>query len=953
MVARLRRLLDIRPGEGWPVAFTFLFIAVAVASFTLAKPIRQGLFLKEFDAYKLAYAYVAVPVVMAVLVPFYQWVASRVGQRLVFTGSLAFLCANVVTFWWAFTYHRHPWLAAAFYVWVNCYGAIAPVQAWTFANAVFDTRQARRLFGVVGSGASFGAIIGGLLAQSLVGLLGTVNLLLVLAVLIASAIFVVNVAWRVRRREPRPAGARRPSRIPFGSTLRLIRDTPYLRLLAGLVFLVAIVTSWTQFQLQVVADEYFEGDADRLTRAFGAFNFVMGVVGFAVQLLLTGPLLRQFGIGLTIMLLPLSLAFGSVLTVLWPIFWAVLLTNMLDQGLRYSVDRATFELLYLPLSPDVKNQVKNVIDLVINRSADAIGGVLLLLGTGGIGLVALRVPGLGLGIRGLAVASLVGTVAWASVAWALRKGYVDAIRDSIQGHRVDLERARTTTLDRSARDMLADKLQAANPEEILYALGVFEMQHSGQLHPAVRGLLSHPVAAVRRRALSMLDEAADAGAVPLVERLLKDPDYETRTEALLFLAHHAQQDPLQLIREVPDFPEYSIQAGMVAFLSRPGPLQNLEAAGFVLDTLIDAATGATRETRLEAAKLMTSLSATFGPQLGRLLSDVDPDVRRTAIRAAGECGALEFVPQLIAALADRDFNGDAVEALSAVGARAVPALRAEIENEDAPAEVRREIPQVLANIGNAEAREVLYAHLLVGDVALRFRVIGALQRLRKLHPDARVDRPAIEMVLAAEIMGHYRSYQILGTIGEALAGNDPVVAGLRHSMEQERERIFTLTGLMGAGDDVQSAYEGLSNRDPMVRVNALELLDNVLTPDMRRLLVPLVDPQVSVAERVARANRIVGAAVESREEAVEALIASDDPWLRSCGVYAVGALRLSTFERHIDRFANTEDPLLRETVRAAKQRLQEPFAPHAEEEVAAAGPETGLFDITRDAGGVG
>jgi AAA family ATP:ADP antiporter len=952
MTARLRRLLDIRPGEGWPVAFSFLFIAVAVASFTLAKPIRQGLFLREFDAYKLAYAYVAVPLVLAVFVPLYQWVASRVGQRLVFTGSLAFLCANALLFWWGFRFHSQPWLAAAFYVWVNCYGVIAPVQAWTFANAVFDTRQARRLFGIVGSGASFGAIVGGLLAQVLVGLLGTVNLLLVLAALIGSAVLVVNVAWRVRRREPKSARASRRPRAPFGATLRLIRDTPYLRLIACLVFLVALVTSWTQFQLQVVADDYFQGDADGLTRAFGTFNFVMGIAGFAVQLLLTGPLLRRFGIGLTIMLLPVSIAFGSTLTVLWPIVGTVLLTNMLDQGMRYSVDRATFELLYLPLSTQVKNQVKQVIDLVISRCADAVGGVLLLLGTGGISFVAFHLPGLGFGLRGVAAASLVGALAWAGVAWALRKGYVNAIRDSIQQHRMDLERT-TTTLDKSARDLLADKLHASDPDEILYALGVFEMQHSGQLHPAVRGLLTHPVASVRRRALSMLDAAGDTEAIPLVEPLLKDPDYGTRTEALLFLAHHGHADPLQLIRDVPDFPEYSIQAGMVAFLSRPGPTQNIEAAGFVLDTLVDESSGATRDTRLEAARLMTSLPATFAPQLGRLLSDPDSDVRRNAIRAAGECGAIEFVPQLIALLGDREFNGDAADALAAIGPRAVPALRDAFESEAMSAEIRLEIPQVLAVIGDAEARAVLYAHLLVADVMLRHRVIAALQRWRRLHPRSPVDRPPVEMVLAAEIMGHYRSYQILGTIGEALTGNDPVVAGLRHSMEQERARIFTLTGLLGAGDDVQSAYEGLSASDPTVRANALELLDNVLTPDMRRLLVPLVDPLVSVSERVDRANRIVGAAVESREQAVEALMASDDPWLRSCGVYAVGALRLSSYEAQIERFANADDPLLRETVRAARERLRAPDAPVPEEEVAGAGQDTGYFDITRDLGGVG
>jgi len=67
-------------------------------------------------------------------------------------------------------------LSGVFYVWVNCYGIIAPVQAWTFANMVFDTRQARRLFGLIGSGASLGAIAGGLLARELAKRVGTIDL---------------------------------------------------------------------------------------------------------------------------------------------------------------------------------------------------------------------------------------------------------------------------------------------------------------------------------------------------------------------------------------------------------------------------------------------------------------------------------------------------------------------------------------------------------------------------------------------------------------------------------------------------------------------------------------------------------------------------------------------------------------------------------------------------------
>ena len=133
-VSALRRFFDVRPGEGRLVALTFLYVALAVASFLLAKPIRNGLFLSTYGAYKLVYVYVAVPIVLSIGLPLYTRLVARVGSRKVVTGSLVFFCLNVVGFWYAFRLGEVPGLPAIFYVWVNCFGIIAPVQAWTFAN---------------------------------------------------------------------------------------------------------------------------------------------------------------------------------------------------------------------------------------------------------------------------------------------------------------------------------------------------------------------------------------------------------------------------------------------------------------------------------------------------------------------------------------------------------------------------------------------------------------------------------------------------------------------------------------------------------------------------------------------------------------------------------------------------------------------------------------------------
>ena len=306
------------------------------------------------------YVYAAVPLVLSLFVPVYTRIAARLGSRVMTVGTLVFFSSNALLFWHGFRAHPGAGtkpgsfgflLPGMFYVWVNCFGAIAPVQAWTFVSTLFDTRQARRLFGLVGAGASLGAVTAGLLARVLVRPVGgTVNLLLVLAALILAAAGIVAFAG-VRLRRVGPTTRRTPPKHPFSDSIGLIVRSPYLRLLAALVFLVAISTQWTAFQLSVVANARFGAHADALTAFFGTFYFVMGVATFTLQLLLSGPVLRRFGVAVTIVILPLTLGMGSALILLLPGFWPVLFTNACDQGFRFSLDKSTYELLYLPLPP--------------------------------------------------------------------------------------------------------------------------------------------------------------------------------------------------------------------------------------------------------------------------------------------------------------------------------------------------------------------------------------------------------------------------------------------------------------------------------------------------------------------------------------------------------------------------------------------------------------------------
>jgi AAA family ATP:ADP antiporter len=234
------------------------------------------------------------------------------------------------------------------------------------------------------------------------------------------------------------------------------------------------------------------------------------------------------------------------------------------------------------------------------------------------------------------------------------------------------------------------------------------------------------------------------------------------------------------------------------------------------------------------------------------MTDSDSEVRREAFRAAGTLRRTEFAPVLIAHLDHASLGPEAAAALAVCGDAVVEPRRVSLDDRQLRASNRHRIPLVLFRIGTPAAAVALAESLLQADLVLRSQIISALNKLHDVCRGIAIDRPLIESSMIAELMGHYRSYQILGALG---GGADEA---LRTSMAGEVERIFRLLKLLFPSIDLQNAYLGVQSSDPVTHANALEFLDNTLNPRLRSLLVPLVDSDVSVAERIAQADKFLG-----------------------------------------------------------------------------------------------
>lgn len=499
---RLTAMFRIQKSEAPTALLMFAYFFLVLAMYMIGKAARDAMFIGAFGALKLPYALVAQAVALSALVAVYIKFSRRMNHYKLSMITLFSFAGSSFALWLAHS-QNHPYLVFAFYIWVGVVGAIAPMQVWTMANLIYNAREAKRLFGFVGSGGILGSIFGGYVTRKFAPLVGTENLIpIIVACLLLSAV-VLHLIWR--RNHERAALMREDSddnasdeETPqnLWQSAALIGRSRYLRLIAALVAISAMATTVAYVQFSVIARMHIQS-TDNLASFFGGMYEGLSWAAFAMQFLFSGRLMNRWGLGLTIFILPLSLLFGSVVALIYPTLWAAILLRGSDQVFRHSIDRSTTEMLYLPIAPEIKIQAKSFIDTVVWRVGDAFAAVVLMFFAG-------LLPTLSQ--SGITLLNLAMTLPWLAIAYLTGREYVNNLRASLQRQNLPQDKFASLTLSYSVASRQAARVYQKTPVNEL-----LEMLDNEELRPeAVRELYR------RRSYLSDLEFAEEK-----IERILK------------------------------------------------------------------------------------------------------------------------------------------------------------------------------------------------------------------------------------------------------------------------------------------------------------------------------------------------------------------------------------------------------------------------------------------------
>jgi HEAT repeat protein/ATP/ADP translocase len=854
------RVLRIRPGEG-RVAFRVLgMMLVSWFGFAVGGNAVEGLLFARFGPNALPYLFVALGVTTAAVMLGMNALLARPRPQRVLLVILPGMAIVVLAMRALLLLHVRALYPVLWLVMMILWTGIGVV-TWGIAGAVHDTRQAKRLFPLYGSGLILGTAVGGVATAPLAAALGAENLLFLWAaaeaigfVLARSSLRAGGAAGLGRRRVARagPSSRTGPSiRARVAEGARAVRASPLLRWMAVSLALFAVLYFCLSLIFARAATAKFP-DADRLAGFLGLFMGVVNVSALLVSLFVANRLYARFGLATMVLALPVIYAAGFGALAISMAFLPVLVFRFVQMLWVNGVWAGAWQAQYNVVPAERRDRTRAFIDGVALQAGVASAGLLLIL--------AQTV----LAARALAYIGLVAAILAIAGAWQARRVYASAVVDALRAGNPEVflvEEEPFGGVRRDAAALAVVEAAGSDPDPAIrrMAMEILAEGADGQAAPALARGLQDEDPVVREAALrGMARVGSAAGGVQAdAARLVDDPDPGVRLAAIdALVAAGPAPDQEERLHPLLDDPDPSIRSRAAAALLRSG------TNGDALAALESMGRSSDPQHRAAAAAVLAAEGVTAAVETG--LADPDPVVRRATISSIPYGSPREVSAALVGALDDPnpDVRADAVEALVRLGEGAYQAL---LDAVDRP--------------------------------PLEAGVMHVLSRLDAIEP------AAVRAYAEREVAEAVRYGALLGSVGGETNGRLGLVAhSLRHRSLEHAVNALQSAGRLWDPGAVQMAIENMGSRDPTQRANALEALDAVGDPTVVRPLLRLWESST--------------ASDGDGQPVLAQLLRDDDPWLRACAAFA--AAGTPDLRAELETLARTDpDTLVREAAAAA------------------------------------
>ncbi|HEX8824846.1 MAG TPA: MFS transporter [Archangium sp.] len=400
----LKRFVNVKDEEVGSVLLSFAYFFTLMCGYAILKPLRDAMAI-EGGVKKVPWLITAGFVVMLLVVPLFSALVSRWPRRRVIPLVYRFFLLNLLAFFALLTWGVEPEsVARAFFVWVGVYNLFVVSIFWSFMADLFESEQGRRLFGFIAAGGTAGMLVGPLLATTLVGTLGPINLMLLSMVLLeTSAQCVRLLSRRAVGGPPRVLAAEAPVGGGIFAGLKLLATSPFLLVLGLHTVLYTLTSTFLYFQQLRLVEATANGTAE-LTAMSARIELWVQIFTLVLQTVVTGRLMPRLGLAAALAIVPVFTVLGFLGLAVLPTLGVLIGFKALRGASHYAFERPGREVLFTSVDREAKYKSKNFIDTVVYRASDTLSAWLntglagLGLGLVGLSLAAVPVAGLWLGV---------------------------------------------------------------------------------------------------------------------------------------------------------------------------------------------------------------------------------------------------------------------------------------------------------------------------------------------------------------------------------------------------------------------------------------------------------------------------------------------------------------------------------------------------------------------------
>ena len=404
----LRLFTDVQAGEGFTALLMFANVFLLLCAYYFIKPLREG-WIAVSDITGLskmevkAYSSFGQSIFLVPVVWLYGRLTGRFRRSDLITRSTLFCVLNLAVFWAiqpGLFIEYLPYSGIVFYLWVGMFGVFVVAQFWAFAADVYTEERGNRLFPVIAIGATSGAACGSWITEFLVnsGFFGTQWLLIVTMIPLIASIFLSRmVDGRTHEQTAGTPAVPGPDIEDSGrSAISIVLTSRFLFATA----LITLILSWVNTNgenllFRVVQEflreqalkgglsntnELMEFTRNGTTAFYGNFYFWVNVAAVFLQAFVASRLLKFGGFGLILLTMPVVALVSYTAMAFVPILAVVKAMKIAENSTDYSINNTARNVLWLPVSAELKYKGKPTIDSLFVRVGDGIAALTVLVG---------------------------------------------------------------------------------------------------------------------------------------------------------------------------------------------------------------------------------------------------------------------------------------------------------------------------------------------------------------------------------------------------------------------------------------------------------------------------------------------------------------------------------------------------------------------------------------------